>query len=321
MKLFNESENKYYELLSYLVNGKGAYSDKEIIDYLDKSLGDSRDFDIEDLLFDHNPDNATILTYEDGEYFPVLADSLPIRPNRMDLQAVKSLINMPFSSMFLAEETQNKLKAVESEISLEWSVLDITVKNQFQNNEYAEPSIFFNVLKTILRAIQEHKCIHYDNILPGRYDYRDEIVYPVKVEYSFINDMFRICAYNEDEDRFIKMNLSTMKNVRLGKNKMDSLDAEYKEYLDINTKKVVLDVEPVGHVIERCFRIFSYYDRLARYDKENDKYTLEIKYLKADEAEVIRDILSLGGYVVVTEPRRIQKEVYKRIMQANENYK
>ena len=81
MKLFNESENKYYELLSYLVNGKGAYSDKEIIDYLDKSLGDSRDFDIEDLLFDHNPDNATILTYEDGEYFPVLADPLPIRPN------------------------------------------------------------------------------------------------------------------------------------------------------------------------------------------------------------------------------------------------
>ena len=82
-----------------------------------------------------------------------------------------------------------------------------------------------------------------------------------------------------------------------------------------------MDVEPVGHVIERCFRICSFYDRMARYDRENKKYTLEISYLKSDEAEVIRDILSLGGYVVVTEPRRIQKEVYKRIVQARERYR
>ena len=38
------------------------------------------------------------------------------------------------------------------------------------------------------------------------------------------------------------------------------------------------------------------------------------------KAEVIRDILSLGGYAVVVEPRRIQKEVYKRIVQARERY-
>ena len=72
MNLFHESENKYYELLSYLVNEQKVFTDKEIIASLDQRLGDSHDYDIEDSLFDHDPDNATFFTYEDGKYRPVL---------------------------------------------------------------------------------------------------------------------------------------------------------------------------------------------------------------------------------------------------------
>ena len=95
---------------------------------------------------------------------------------------------------------------------------------------------------------------------------------------------------------------------------------EYQEYIEENTKKIILDVDPVDHVIERCFRIFSFYERKAIYDKELQKYKLEIKYLKFDENEVIRDILSLGSSVIVMEPKRLQKEIYRRIVRAKEIY-
>lgn len=320
MKLFNESENKYYELLSYLINDKDSYTNAEIIKYLNEKLDGSHDYDIEDLLFDQNPDNATVFTYKEGKYIPVLAAPLPIRNNRMDLQTIKSLVGTPFSNVFLSEKTKDKLERIAKQIKSEWSFQDVRVKNQFQNVDYSKNDNYAGMLKVIFQAIQKHYAIKFDNTVPGKYEYKDEIIFPIKVEYSFINNVFRVCAYSEKEDRFIKMNLSTMSNVCLVSEIKENLDAEYKEYLELNTKKVVLDVEPIDHVIERCFRIFSYYDRLAKYDKANNKYTLEVSYLKADEAEVIRDILSLGGYVVVTEPRRIQKEVYKRISLAKIRY-
>lgn len=321
MNLFHESENKYYELLSYLVNEQRPFSDREIIVSLDKRLGDSHDYDIEDLLFDHDPDKATVFTYNDGKYKPVLEGTLPVRTNRIENQAFRALADSFCAKQFLSEDILEKLRSVTAHIDPEWKPEDIKIKSQFAAGVSLDGTIYQETLKTIISAIGCHHAIRYDNVLPGKYEFRDSVIFPVRVEYSFINDILRICAYNKEEDRFVKLNLMSMSNVRLQEDSLDNLEDEYKEYLELNTKKVILDVEPIGHVIERCFRIFSFYDRAARYDRDNKKYTLEIRYLKSDEAEIIRDILSLGGYVVVTEPRRIQKEVYKRILQARERYR
>lgn len=321
MKLFHESENKYFELLSYLVNEQKAFTDREIIVCLDQRLGDSHDYDIEDSLFDHDPDKATIFTYENGKYRSVLAGRLPVRTNRIENQAFRSLADSPFARQFLSEKVIEKIRSSAANIDPEWTPEDIRIKSQSAAGISSDEAVYQETLKIIIAAIRSHHAISYDNVLPGKYEFRDSVIFPVRIEYSFINDILRICGYSEEEDRFIKLNLTSMSSVSMIADTMDNLEDEYKEFLELNTKKVVLDVEPVGHVIERCFRIFSFYDRLARYDRENKKYTLEISYLKSDEAEVIRDILSLGGYVVVTEPRRIQKEVYKRIVQARERYR
>ena len=202
-----------------------------------------------------------------------------------------------------------------------WDINDIEIKNQYSMGVKDSERIFEKELSIIGKAISERRAISYDNILPGKYEYVGSILYPVKIEYSFINDLFRISGYDEENDRFIKMNLSTLRNVSLLDDKMEDLEKEYQDFIEINTKTVEIDVDPIGHVIERCFRIFSYYDRQARFDRDENKYKLKISYLKPDENEVIRDILSLGSYVVVVEPRRIQKEVYKRIIAARDNYK
>jgi predicted DNA-binding transcriptional regulator YafY len=116
------------------------------------------------------------------------------------------------------------------------------------------------------------------------------------------------------------MTLETMSNIRLGTECRDTLQEDYKKFLAGNKKTVVLDVEPANHVIERCFRLFSYYERKAVYDREDRRYRLEIVYYSYDEAEVVRDILSLGSSVIVLEPAELRNKIYERILAANELY-
>jgi glycosyltransferase involved in cell wall biosynthesis len=169
-------------------------------------------------------------------------------------------------------------------------------------------------------AIANNKAIIFDNKKEGSYSYTDSYAFPVKIEYSVLNDTFRISAYRPDQNRFFKMTLETMSNIRLGTECRDTLQEDYKKFLAGNKKTVVLDVEPANHVIERCFRLFSYYERKAVYDREDRRYRLEIVYYSYDEAEVVRDILSLGSSVIVLEPVELRKKIYERILAANELY-
>ena len=208
---------------------------------------------------------------------------------------------------------------------------DITVKNQFlaegRGGDCGSTMISGNSvsdtdkkIKIIAEAILQNRSIMYDNIKDGAYEFRDELAYPVKIEYSFLNDAFRISAYQPNENRLFMMTLDTIRNVRMGDEQRKDLQSEYVAFLNKNRKKVLLDVEPSSHVIERCFRMFSYYERKAVYNRKDNYYRLEITYNSYDEAEIIRDILSLGSSVVVLEPLKLRKKIKDRIIEACREY-
>ena len=321
MILFDETENKYYEFMARMLAGGGRCKKQDIVERLYKELPGEPDFEVTEALFAADEGEGLIFTYDGGQIKAVVEEDFPIRLSLIEKQAAKTLVSNPYIQHFLTRATVDKLKKATEGIVKEWDPADITIKNLFSRGASGDGRSFENYISMIARAIKDRKAIRYDNIRPGRVEIFSAKAFPVKIEFSIVNDKFRICAYEPVERRFIKMNLDTMQNLEVTEETADiELREEYKEFLKINTKKVVLDVEPVDHVIERCFRVFSYYDRKARYDKEKNKYRLEISYLKADEKEVIKNILSMGPYVIVMEPRVIQKEVYGRIAEANKLY-
>lgn len=322
MNLFDETENKYYEILAYLLRQESSITHKDIDEFIGRYLPGEADFEVTEALFSA-PEGEELIYMEndEGQLAPVLEEQFPIRNGRIEKEAVKSLISNPYVSYFLTEGTLEKLRQVTEHVEANWDPNDITIKNMFSNGASCTNDAYSHDIASIAKSICEGRAIRYDYVRPGRVEKKSAEVYPVKIEFSLVNDRFRICAYDSEERRFIKMNLDGMRNISTTDRTSDiDLLEEYKEFIRLNTKKVVLDVEPVGHVIERCFRVFSYYDRKARYDREGNKYRLEISYFKADEKEVIKNILSMGSYVVVTEPRIIQKEVYRRIMAAAQLY-
>lgn len=320
MNLFHETENKYYELLTRLLMSDERITNAAISECWEKYIVGERDFEIEDSLFVKNEYEGTVFEYDGSNYVPVVDAPFNIRMNQIELQAAKNMLRSSYAKHFLSDSTYQKLTEVLKDVADEWTVSDVIVKNQYDGGAVCLEKGYDIQLSIIAEAIRHKQSIVYDNVVIGKYQFVNREIFPVRVEYSYLNDVFRICGYDEQHKRFLKLNLSSMTNVRLGNDLGKDWENEYKLFLKDNTKKIVLDVEPTGHVIERCFRIFSFYDRKAIFSKEENKYCLEISYLKYDENEVIRDVLSLGSSVVVIEPKKIQKQVYDRICKAYHRY-
>ena len=320
MNLFHEVENKYYELLTRLLMSNSEISDSAIAECWDKYIIGERDFEVEESLFLKSQEEATVFEYDGKRFLPTLEDPFNIRMATIELQAAKSLLMSKYAKHFLKSETQSKLVSVLKDVAEEWTISDIVVRNQYGEGAIQYEDGYEVQLSVIAEAIRQKLSIVYDNSVEGRYRFVNKELFPVRIEYSFLNDAFRVCGYDKKQNRFIKLNLSSMTNISLGEAGQEDYEDEYREFLKENTRTIVLDVEPTEHVIERCFRIFSFYDRKAIFSKEDNKYRLEISYLKFDENEVIRDVLSLGSSVVVVEPKRIQKQVYKRIVEAVNRY-
>ncbi len=320
MNLFHEVENKYYELLTRLLISNIEFLDSAIAECWDKYIIGERDFEVEESLFLKSQEQGTIFEFDGKKFLPTMEAPFNIRMTTIELQAAKNLLMSKYAKHFLKDETLTKLKDILKDIAEEWVISDIVVRNQYSEGVTYFEEGYEVQLSIIAEAIRQRRPIIYDNAVEGRYRFVNKELFPVRIEYSFLNDAFRVCGYDKKQNRFIKLNLSSMGSITMGNNEQEDFEEEYKEFLKENSRTIVLDVEPTEHVIERCFRIFSFYDRKAIFSKEDNKYRLEISYLKFDENEVIRDVLSLGSSVVVVEPKRIQKQVYKRSVEALNRY-
>ena len=331
MKLFDETESKYYELISRLLLQKKDFTGNDVDRLYTEMFQGEKDYETLDTLFSKKEGNESIFSFSDGKYRAVLGCDFPVRCNLIEQQAFGTLAEVMYADKFLSKDTIAKIHKTAQAAPSDWKISDITIKNQFKADERSGKSGITEKPddpgagsdknnKTITDAILQNRSIVYDNIKDGSYEYRDETAFPTKIEYSFLNDSFRISAFNPCEDRFFMMTLDTIQNVRIGNEQRKDLQKEYRAFLNKNRKTVVLDVEPSGHVIERCFRMFSYYERKAVYNRKDDYYRLEITYYSYDEAEIIRDILSLGSSVVVLEPVKLRKRVRDRIIEASRLY-
>ena len=331
MKLFDETESKYYELISRLLLQKKDFTGEDVDRLYAEMFQGEKDYVTLDTLFSKKEGNETIFSFSEGKYRAILNCDFPVRCNLIEQQAFSTLAEVMYADKFLSDETIAKIHKAAKVIPSDWKIKDITIKNQFVADEQSRKcgisdkpsdtgSDTDKKIKTITDAILQNRSIVYDNIKDGAYEFRDERAFPTKIEYSFLNDSFRVSAFHPYEDRFFMMTLDTIRNVRIGDEQRKDLQSEYRTFLNKNRKKVLLDVEPSGHVIERCFRMFSYYERKAVYYKKDDYYRLEITYYSYDEAEIIRDILSLGSSVVVLEPIRLRKRIRDRIIEASKRY-
>lgn len=341
MNLFNEKEGMYFEAVTRLLLGasnkvdqEATITKKQIDDILNQVIGYDYDLRKEmDRVFNKSSsaqgaapgekkDNRKVNFFDalsNGELYKAAYKGRAITINSIiENQALKNLPKLKFADIFLSKETIKKIEEVTADIPTHWSMNDVTIKGQFWKPPLTDDKK--DILRDIIKAIENKKAIRYSY---SRNDkcLDDVTAYPIVIEYSMLNDEFRIWIETIDDGRIYKMNLSGITVLSIEDTPIpEGLAGHLESYLESRKKAVKLDVEPLDFIIERCFREFSYYDREAYYDPESGKYTLTVNYYVDDEKEIIKDILSFGKYVTVLEPADVRKTVIERIKKAIKVY-
>lgn len=346
MDLFNKFESKYYSILEDFLNMDEEFKRKDIEKVLFENIADTTQNKkfldeiaggkkkekngteevIYSGIFDTEKINYKGTSKElerDGILHQRIGSGVPILMNNLEKKAIYSLANKKKAPYFLDKETIEKINELykkDENISL-WDENYIKIKNQSRNGDSEKAVENGKMMRDILKAIVDGKSILYKYNFKKLIEQEREI-YPYKLEYSPANDKFRIIAYIDLEDRFIKLNLDKMEDLRIGDSKVGvDLDEKFNKFRKEKERTLVLSISQKYNNVERSFRIFSYYERTATYMKEDNLYILEIKYNENDTAELIRDIMSLGDGVMVLEPIEMRERIIERIRKCVDNYK
>lgn len=99
----------------------------------------------------------------------------------------------------------------------------------------------------------------------------------------------------------------------------DNTDEQLENFYSANVAEISLEVKNTRNAVERCFALFSSFDKKARLQDDGSCF-LTISYSPLDEEEILEKILSLGATVTIIEPKNIRERLYKRFAEINALY-
>lgn len=144
---------------------------------------------------------------------------------------------------------------------------------------------------------------------------------PYKIEYCANTNSFNFIMWNEAKQWTFKSDFATITILRLLPQSFDNSQLrhadDYVERLKTESEPIVLQFDAAQYnVFERCFNIFSNYDKeISRFDE--DTYQLKIFARDHfDNAEIVQNILSLGSSIVVSSPQNLRQQIIAAIQES-----
>ena len=145
MNLFDEAENKYYDLTTYLLKEKKDIPYIDIFKMVEELIPGEMDFEVTEALFPGEEGSELVFINNNGKLTPIIDSEFPIRLTTIEKQAAKTLFNNRYAESFLKKETIDKLKGIAENVEADWDPNIITVKNTFVNKTIKK-ILFFKML-------------------------------------------------------------------------------------------------------------------------------------------------------------------------------
>ena len=160
-------------------------------------------------------------------------------------------------------------------------------------------------IRITLRAIKENKALKYSNKAKNGMIFKDRLCFPVRIEYSVMKDEFSASVWSAEENRPVRLLLSTLYDVELS-------DVVWEEKLSpqemmekhLKTEPLIVEVTNDRNTIERFQFTFSMYDKRTEMTEDN-KARIEISYYDFDKYEIINNIMSFGKTVKILSPNEM----------------
>lgn len=326
MELFNERKNKQFECVENIINDildGNEYTRKDIIEFIKYYGFNEPDIELEKNILNENIDkkkNLNLLEKKGDKFYPVINSKIPIRLSKLELYWLRAMIEDPRIKYHLDEKLLDKLRNKLKNFD-EGCNLDFWIRKNIDNKIVLEDTDrMIKNISILEKAIKLKKFIKYTYIKKSGERLKNKVGFPFKIEYSVRNDKYWVIVLIKDDKsgdiRMVKDIVSNLEHIELYENENDKVKGEILKFYESKKNKeipLILEVEDKNNALERCFHLFSNYDKNAYYDKERNKYILKIYYYDFDKGELIKDILSLGSCVIVVEPKEIRDKIIERI--------
>ncbi len=259
--------------------------------------------------------------YKDGNtpkpFYEALVPSLPSDDERLWLKTMLLDENVAF---LLPDTLREKLLARLADTP-DFSLAGVWEKRQAKGDNPAEEPLKGR-LSLIWKALRENKKLRYVNIDKSGTRHENTFA-PCRLEYDAAMNRFFLIVWAEAENRAVKINIHRLETLEIANKKIPS-DTEVKFMDFLSTRKSEITFRLVDkkntHAFDRCYSLFSAYDKEACAEEENI-YTIKVYFQDFDRREIIARLLSLGSVAIVLEPEDIRTEIIERLKQAWEIYK
>lgn len=184
---------------------------------------------------------------------------------------------------------------------------DIVYFDQCADGDPYENGEYIKNFRLILDAIR-HKYL-LDIKLKTRKGYiKRSIIKPLKLEYSQKDNKFRLIGIENNMQTIINLARILSCEEYLG-------DYDKSNYIKAEIKKetVYLEVLDKRDAMQRALLHFADFEKEAK-RKEDNNYTIMIKYDKDDEMELLIRILSFGPMIKVVSPDRFVELIKERLI-------
>lgn len=253
---------------------------------------------------------------------PVAAKAVPIIPTVLEMKWLKEMLHDPRIDCLISASLKEKLlQAMPQDGNSErhwqqsnWNIPIQIDKPCFSSAAYQEK------FKTALEALNSKHYVYYESYDIYGNEYKGEAV-PYKIEFCANTNSFNFIMWNEEKQWTFKSDFATITKLRLLPQCFDNSQLshadDYVERLKTESEPIVLQFDAAQYnVFERCFNIFSNYDKeISRFDE--DTYQLKIFARDHfDNAEIVQNILSLGSSIVVSSPQKLRQQIIAAIQES-----
>ena len=137
-------------------------------------------------------------------------------------------------------------------------------------------------------------------------------VSPCRLEYDLAANKYFLIALLDEARTIEKFSVEALNMVALSVEQIpNDADARLEDFYSANVAEVALEVQNTRNAVERCFALFSSFDKKARLQDDGGCF-LTISYSPLDEEEILEKILSLGSAVTVVAPENLRERVRQR---------
>lgn len=159
---------------------------------------------------------------------------------------------------------------------------------------------FSDKLSIIVDALRTQRKIFCD----------DKTLTPCRLEYDLATDKYFLIIWQENTRSVEKFPVEALGTVTLTEETVFAdCDELLKKFYAENIAEVSLKVCNTRNAVERCFALFSSFDKKARFQEDDGTYFLTVTYCRLDEEEIFEKIFSLGSSVTVVAPKSFRDRI------------